>query len=140
MSQVRIADRKRGRAAYAAVGFILIVAIGVVVFVVTPPLTQYLDQTVLRNYRIPRSELPTVQLLVGIILFFLLATVTALIVALLAPKKSINVKETDLIKEREEMLKARKADRVRQRAINRQYRDFREGKVDEKGKPIKKKK
>jgi uncharacterized membrane protein YciS (DUF1049 family) len=130
MSQVRVAERKRGRRAYAAVGFILIVAIAVIVVVVTPPLTTYLDQTFLRRYQIPRRDLPTVQLLVGLILFFIGATITALIVALFAPKKSINVKETDLVKEREQMVKQRKADRVRQRQINREFRDFREGKTD----------
>ncbi|MDZ4764632.1 MAG: hypothetical protein SGI73_08770 [Chloroflexota bacterium] len=137
MSQVRVAEKKRGRRAYAAVGFILIIAIAVIVFVVTPPLTAYLDTTFLRRYSIPRKDLPTVQLLVGLVLFFIGSTITALIVSLFAPKKMINVKETDLVKERDAMVKQRKADRVRQRKINRDFRDFREGKVDEKGKPKK---
>jgi hypothetical protein len=140
MSQIKVVEQKRGRRAYAAVGFVLIVAIGVIVYLVSEPLARWADQTILRGYRIPRSDMPTVQLLIGLVLFFLLSSIVALIVAALAPKKALNVKETDLVKEREDMIKRRKSERIRQRQINRQFRDFKEGKVDERGKPIKKKK
>jgi hypothetical protein len=126
-SQVVVSQQKRGRRAFPAVGFILILAMGAIVWVVTPPLTEFLDRTVLTGYRIPRSNLPTVQIGVGLILFFLLSTLTALIVSALAPKRAVNVKETDLIKEREEMQRKRKAERMRQRQINRQFREQRSG-------------
>ncbi len=131
-TQVVIAEQKRGRRAFPAVGFILILAMGAITWVVTPPLTQFLDRTVLTGYRIPRSDLPTIQLAVGLILFFLLSTLTALIVSALAPKRAINVKETDLIKERDEMHRQRKAERVRQRKINREFREHRFGGADAK--------
>jgi hypothetical protein len=134
-SQVVIAEEKRGRRAFPAVGFILIVAMGVIVFVVTPPLTEYLDRTVLSGYRIPRSDLPTVQLGVGLILFFLFSTVIALVVSALAPKRGTNVKETDLVKERDAMQKQRKAERMRQRKINREFREQRFGSADAKPDP-----
>jgi hypothetical protein len=108
---------------------------GVIVFVVTPPLTEYLDRTVLSGYRIPRSDLPTVQLGVGLILFFLFSTVIALVVSALAPKRGTNVKETDLVKERDAMQKQRKAERMRQRKINREFREQRFGSADAKPDP-----
>lgn len=126
-SQVVVSQQKRGRRAFPAVGFILILAMGAIVWVVTPPLTEFLDRTLLTNYRIPRSDLPTVQIGIGLILFFLLSTLTALIVSALAPKRAVSVKETDLIKEREEMQRKRKAERLRQRQINRQFREQRSG-------------
>lgn len=131
-SQVVVSEQKRGRRAFPAVGFILIVAMGVIVWVVTPPLTEYLDRTVLTNYRIPRSDLPTVQIGIGLVLFFLLSTIVALIVSALAPKPAASVKETDLVKERDEMQKKRKAERIRQRKINREFREQRFGSADSK--------
>jgi hypothetical protein len=131
-SQVVVAEQKRGRRAFPAVGFILIVAMGVIVWVVTPPLTEYLDRTVLTSYRIPRSDLPTVQIGIGLVLFFLLSTIVALIVSALAPKPAASVKETDLVKERDEMQKKRKAERIRQRKINREFREQRFGSADSK--------
>jgi hypothetical protein len=131
-SQVVISEEKRGRRAFPAIGFILIVAMGAIVWVVTPPLTEYLDRTLLTGYRIPRTDLPTVQIGIGLVLFFLLSTVVALVVSALAPKRAASVKETDLVKERDEMQRQRKAERIRQRKINREFREQRFGSADAK--------
>lgn len=131
-SQVVVAEQKRGRRAFPAVGFILIVAMGVIVWVVTPPLTEYLDRTVLTGYEIPVNNRSTVQIGIGLVLFFLLSTIVALIVSALAPKPAASVKETDLVKERDEMQKKRKAERIRQRKINREFREQRFGSADAK--------
>ncbi len=50
--------------------------------------------------------------------------VAALIVTLAAPKKAMNVKEKDLVKERETGDKYRKTQKKRQRRINREMREY----------------
>jgi predicted PurR-regulated permease PerM len=128
MSQVRISEKKRGRGGWAAIGFILIIACGIIAAVITPSVVEFLDDQV-RGFRITGRDLQQTRLIVGFIVFLLLTSVAALIVAVFAPKRAINVKETDLIKEREMAQKARKSDRMRQRQINREYRDHLEGKT-----------
>jgi hypothetical protein len=127
MSQVRIADKKRGRGLWAGIGFILIAACAVISWVITPSVVDFLDAQV-RSLRIRGTLEDQAELIVGIIVFLILTSIAALLVALFAPKRSINVKETDLIKERELAQKARKADKIRQRQINRDFREQREAK------------
>ncbi len=127
MSQVRIAEKKRGRGLWAALGFILIAACAAISWVITPSVVDFLDAQV-RSLRIRGTLEAQAELIVGFIVFLVLTSIAALLVAIFAPKRAINVKETDLIKEREMAQKARKADKIRQRQINRDFREQREAK------------
>lgn len=126
MSQVRIADQKNNRRMWAVGGFVLVVALGAIAFALAPTLTVLIDNAI-PSLRIRGRLRDQAQLMVGLVFFFLMVTVSALIVTLLAPRKAINVKDSDLVKTRDDMIKYRKMERTRQRKINRAMRDHREG-------------
>ena len=59
-----------------------------------------------------------VRLIFAVLIFLVLLAFAALLVALFMPKRQIQVRETDLKKERDAMIMAKKAEKVRQRKIN----------------------
>jgi hypothetical protein len=128
MSQVRVSEKKRGRGLWAALGFVLIAACAAISWAITPSVVDFLDAQV-RSLRIRGTLEDQAELIVGIIVFLILTSIAALLVSVFAPKRSINVKESDLIKERELAMQARKADKIRQRQINREFREQREAKT-----------
>ena len=59
-----------------------------------------------------------------LIIFFILRFIAALIVTVAAPKKVIDVKEKDLVKERLDGVKYHKKAKKRQRKLNREMREY----------------
>lgn len=105
----------RGRAFWPVVGLLLALSAAALAYVFTDPVINALRKS-LRNF--PTG--PTVTLIVGVILFVVLALTFSLIVAFAVPRKKSAVTETQLVKDRQAMVKDIKARKIRQREINRQ--------------------
>ena len=129
MTQIKIAESDtNGRRRWAAFGFLLIVALTVIAWFVAPDVIKWVKST-FRQFNASGLTPIQLQLAFTAIVFVLLALLTGLIVTLFAPKKALNVKDKDLVKERETGEKYRRAQRKRQRRINRELREFNEKKL-----------
>jgi type VI protein secretion system component VasK len=124
MSQVRVAEKKRRRGMWPVLGFVLILVLAAIAYLIAPAVID-LTRQLLPRFTTRGTNPETVRLLFAILIFLVLGAVGALIVALFAPKRAINVNEKDLEKERKQMQEARKMDRVRQRRINREMKNIR---------------
>lgn len=121
MSQVKMAERRNRRGLWPLLGLFLAVAAGAIAFLLAPLLIEFL-QTQNRRFGVG-MEPERLRLYVTIGITFVFLSIAALIVALAAPKKAINVKETDLIKERARAQMRHKYEVKRQRKINREMRE-----------------
>ncbi len=126
-SQVTIVHEKRSRKRWAAIGFLLIVSLLVISWFVAPSVILWL-KSVNREFRIAVSpkNLPAWQLQAAftLIIFVVLGAVSALVVTVFAPKKSINVKEKDLVDARLDGVKYHQKAKKRQRTLNREMREY----------------
>jgi uncharacterized protein involved in cysteine biosynthesis len=125
-SQVTIVKKRRSRALWPVLGFVLLVALALLAWFLAPGVTDWLKAN-LRGFSTRGTDPQTVQLMIAALIFLTLAGVTALIVALFAPKKVLNVKETDLVKERKEAKERRELEKRRQRKINREMKNVKRG-------------
>jgi len=124
MSQVRIAEKKRSRALWPVIGLLLAVALLAISYVLAPILVTWLRSISPQfSQGVRAMTTSTVNLLFTGLLFLVLGALSALIIALLAPKKAINVKYTDLIKERDAIEAEKKRRRLQQRKFNQQFRE-----------------
>ncbi|MCA9911433.1 MAG: hypothetical protein KC519_22420 [Anaerolineae bacterium] len=107
MSQVRMAHKKTRRALWPVMGLILAVALGAIAWLSKDFVLNLLPA----NVRSQLSRLPGIQgeVAVAAFLFLIMLGVVAIIVALAAPKRRINVNEQGMLKEREKMLRAKAA-------------------------------
>ncbi|GEM_PF-1037195 len=121
MSQVKIAQKRRSRGLFPVIGLLLAVALGVISYVLAPYGVEWLKS---QNGRFGNTLEPQVlQLLVAAGIFGVLLTIVALIVAVATPKKMIDVKETDLVKERVQRKAYKEMEHKRQRQLNRKLRE-----------------
>ncbi len=123
-SQVTIAKKKSKRGLWPVLGLVLIVALLIISYTLAPTVIEFC-KTNFRGFTTRGTDPQVVHWLFTILIFLVLGAFTALFVALFAPKKAINVKESDLAKERVEMQQQKRMDRLRQRKINRQMKDVR---------------
>ncbi len=128
MSQIKVVVEGNSRRRWAAIGFLLIVSLTVIAWFVSPDVIKWVKST-FRQFNTSSITPLQLQLAFTAIVFVLLALVAGLIVTLFAPKKALNVKDKDLVKERETGEKYRQAQRKRQRRINREMREFNEKKL-----------
>ena len=123
MSQIKLAETRRRRGLWPVMGLLLAIALGIISYFLAPTVIQ-LTRQLLPQFRtggIPGDQL---RLIFTALTFVVLLLVTALLVAIFMPKKPMLVKESDLKKEREQMLAERKADIARQRKINLQTQKY----------------
>lgn len=122
MTQVVQAEKKRSRSWWPLIGFLLIVSLLIISYALAPSVIVEVQRGLPRLNM--RSIAPEVQrwIFTGVI-FGVLLLLAGLIVALFAPRKRTLVKETDLIKEREQMLVQREKDKKHQRAVNLEIRN-----------------
>jgi len=126
-SQVKVVVYKRSRKRWAAYGFLLIVALLVISYFLSTPATDFVKALSHGQFRPGAPGGLTklqVQVAFTLIIFFILGSVAALNVTVAAPKKVINVKETDLVKERLDGVKYHKKAKKRQRTLNREMREY----------------
>jgi hypothetical protein len=122
MTQVVQAEKKRKRSWWPLIGFLLIVSLLVISYALAPDVIREVQRGLPRLNM--RSIAPEMQRLIftGVI-FGVLLLIAGLIVAMFAPRKRTLVKETDIIKEREQMLVARVRDKKKQRTVNLEIRN-----------------
>ncbi len=128
MSQIKFAVEENSRRRWAAIGFLLIVSLTVIAWFVSPDVIKWVKST-FRQFQTGSLTPIQLQLAFTAIVFVLLALLAGLIVTLFAPKKALDVKDKDLVKERDAGDKYRHAQRKRQRRINRELREFNEKKL-----------
>jgi hypothetical protein len=126
-SQIVIVTEKRSRRRWAAIGFLLIVSLLVISWFVAPSVITWL-RSINREFRngtsskfIPYWQL---QLAFTLVVFLILGSVSALIVTIFAPKKSINVKDKELETSRLDEVKYHRKAKKRQRTLNREMREY----------------
>ncbi|MFN8565679.1 MAG: hypothetical protein U0703_29530 [Anaerolineae bacterium] len=125
MGQYKVVIEHKSRKRWAAYGFLLIVALLIISWFLAPTAIT-ISKNALKQLGPALSSVPQVQqqIVYTLIIFFILAIVTALIVALAAPKRPLNVSEKDLIKEREATERYKRMARKRQRTLNREMREY----------------
>ena len=114
-----MANRKvepRGKAFWPVLGFLLALSSGALAWVFTPSVLDFLKKS-LSNF--PRVT-PTISLIVGGIIFVVLALLFSVIVAFAVPRKKSAVTEIQMAKDRNLLVREKAARKVRQREINRQ--------------------
>ncbi len=126
-SQVAIASKKNNRRMWPVMGFLLIVALTLLAYTIAPNVIDWIKAN-FRQFRTAGMTDEQLRLAFTAIVFVLFTLVVALIIAVSAPKKAINVNMDELSKERVDMLKGKRARKKRQRRINREYREHVEGK------------
>jgi uncharacterized membrane protein YraQ (UPF0718 family) len=128
-SQIVIVHEQRSRKKWAAMGFLLLFTLGIISWFISPDVIKWIKGGS-RTLRIALMEVPPAQeqLIITVILTLLMALVAGLIVTIFAPKKSINVQEKDLIKERLDGVKYHEKAKKRQRTLNREMRTYVESK------------
>ena len=128
MSQIKVLEKRRKRGLWPIIGLLLAIALGVISYVLAPTVITWLRD---RNARFGLTLDPQVfQLLIAGVIFVILITIFALIVAAATPKKMINVKETDLIKERMQGKMHKQYEQKRQRQLNRKLRENVQARTD----------
>ena len=122
MSQIRVADNRRSRKGWAAGGFLLIIALSVIAYAVAPDVIRWVRRT-FPAFAPAGMTNQQLQIAFAVIVFFLLTLIVALIIAVAAPRKTLDIDETKLVKERDVRLREQRAIKQRQRRVNRQFRD-----------------
>ncbi len=125
MGQYNIVIEQRSRRRWAAIGFVLIVALSVIAWFAAPTVLDWL-KTTFKPLGSALVSIPKIQqqIALTVIVFFLLSIVTALVVTLGAPRQPLEVREKDLVKEREDNVKYRRRQRKLQRKFNREMREY----------------
>lgn len=111
-------QQPRGKAFWPVVGFLLALSAGVLAYVFTDPTIAALRSS-LRNFPTPNA---TIRLIVGLILFAILAMLFSLAVAIAVPRKKSAVTEIQIAKNRKVIVNEKAARKIKQREINRQNR------------------
>ncbi|MBW4435525.1 MAG: hypothetical protein KME04_00200 [Pleurocapsa minor GSE-CHR-MK-17-07R] len=125
-SQVTIAEKKKSRRFLPVAGFIMIVVLAAIAYLVAPAVMDW-TRANLRGFTFSGNDRETVRLMFAGIIFLTLGGISAMIVALFAPKKATNIKDSDLMEERKAMQDKKKMDRLRQRKVNREMRQVKKG-------------
>ena len=127
MGQYKVAIEHRSRRRWAAFGFLLIVALLTISWFVAPTVISVTKST-FKQLGQALATIPPLhqQLVYTVIIFLILALVSALIVTLAVPKKTLDVSEKELLKERDATEEYKRMARKRQRTLNRQMREHAE--------------
>ncbi|NWF68939.1 MAG: hypothetical protein HXY40_07625 [Chloroflexi bacterium] len=110
-------ERKKGTALLPAMGFILIVAFGVIAWFTSAPIRDFLDSRLGANL-----SGPEMQFVVGLTVFLALLMVSWLVYAIAAPRKRDDVKDADLMKERKAAQAEKDARKARRRKLKHDMR------------------
>ncbi len=121
-TQVRMAEKKGPQWAFGVVGFLLVVSLTVIAYVSAPAVISWLKSNAngFTTVGLPDSQ---VQLMFTGIVFLVLLAVVGVIVFAFAPKQTNTSSMDRMVKEREEMLREKRASKKRQRTVNRTMRE-----------------
>ena len=123
-SQIKQAERKKNRAFWPVIGFILAVAIGIFAWFIAPEVSAFLLR------KLPQlgtaGTVQSIRPFVAVGIFLITGGITVLIVAAMVsantPKDPTKVKEKELIKQRNMQIRSKEARKRRQQDINRQMK------------------
>lgn len=121
MSQVRIVHKKRSRASWPVIGFILAVALAILAWFIAPPTIDFLKRELPQFSTIGLTAIQ-LRIVVTVILFILMGALVALTIALLSPRHMIEVREDELAKERQGIQRDRRRAKDLQRKVNQELR------------------
>lgn len=126
MSQVKIAEKRTRRAMWPVVGFFFAIVLMVISYLLAPLLIDLLRQVVPR-FSTVGTDRETVRLLFTLLIFLLAGAISALVVAVSAPKNQVQhlVNDAQMVRERERILEEKKAERERKRQLAQQAKDMR---------------
>ncbi len=123
-SQVKIAAQKKGQWLLPAVGFILIIALTAMAYVLAPSV-EGLIRDIIPQFRRSGISAQTFRwVLTGITAFILLSAAMVVVALGSRRKRPLDVSNQELIKEREQMIAERKKAKVRQRKMNQKMREY----------------
>jgi len=105
-------DRKKGTALLPAMGFVLIVAYGIIGYIIAPSVQSFLITRL--NASIQGAEFRYV---VAFAIFIVLVLLTAMVYAIAMPRQRDNVKDGDIAKERKAMTQAALERKARRRKV-----------------------
>ncbi len=123
MSQVKIAEKRTRRALWPVAGFFFLIVLLVISYLVAPFVID-LVRRVAPRFSIAGTDQETVRVLFAVLIFLVTGAVSALIVALSAPRNRVQdmVKDAEMVRERQRIIEQKKADRQRQRELAQQAR------------------
>lgn len=121
-SQVKVKSVNKTQLWMPAMGFLLAFTLGLVAYIVSPGLILALRDALPQLRRAPLTD-ETMQLLFAVIIFFVMLSFTALLVAITAKRRPLNVTLETMDKERKETISRKKSEKRRQRRINQITRD-----------------
>lgn len=123
MSQVKIAQKRTRRALWPVAGFFFLIVLLVISYLVAPFVID-LVRRIAPRFSIAGTDRETVRLLFAVLIFLISGAVSALVVALSAPRNRMQemVKDAEMVRERQRMIEQKKADRQRQRELAQQAR------------------
>lgn len=120
---MRSKTSSRSRAFWPVIGFVLAVSFAVIAYALGPAAYDFLRRS-LPNFPPPGVPRGQWELILSGIVFVILVMLAALVIALAVPRNRSRVNEKKLVKERELMMREKKAKKVLQREINRQARSI----------------
>ncbi len=123
-SQIKQAERKKNRAYWPVIGFILAVAIGVFAWFIAPDVTRFLRDHLpqLRNAGTAEMMRPFVAVGIFLVTGGIAVLIVAGMISASTPKDPTKIKEKELVKQRNAQVRAKEARRRRQQDINRQMK------------------
>lgn len=116
-----------GRAFWPVLGFLMLVMLGIISWFLAPQ-AQLLAMRFFPTFTGGEIEPWQIQAMFAFIVFVVLAGVASGIVAIAAPKRSLNVREGDLARERAKMLKEQRTTKKRRQKMNRERHMINTGK------------
>lgn len=123
MSQVKIAEKRTRRALWPVAGFFFLIVLLVISYLVAPFVID-LVRRIAPRFSIAGTDGETVRVLFAVLIFLVSGAVSALVVALSAPRNRMQemVKDAEMVRERQRIIEQKKADRQRQRELAQQAR------------------
>lgn len=122
MSQVKVEVKRAKRASWPVIGFILAVSFAILSYVLAPAAIDFVDNTLPQFSRAGMTPLQ-LRLAFALILFVIFISFAGLIITIAAPRKAINVKYSDLAKERDAINLEKKREQQRQRRLAQKMRE-----------------
>lgn len=102
MTQMRMAEKKRSRALFPVMGLLLGVAVGLISWFSAPEILKLLPTNLRTLFqRLPGNQ---EQIWFAVFMFVVLMAIFSILIAIASPKKKVNVKDSDIMKERRAML------------------------------------
>jgi hypothetical protein len=116
-----VEDRSGARRYWPIIGFVLIVVLGVIAYVLAPSVYEA-TKDLFPAFRTPGIKRQTILIGYTIVIFLVLTVVAGGVVALAQPKPKIKITDKELMKLRQETLDRKEEDKKRMRKVNREMR------------------